>query len=304
MGTTPVHVPDGVYSIINPAHDLVVNSDNDETKRVTGRTAKVDEAFLQQYWMIKSIGEDIYTIRNIQTGEYLYLSSPDDKTPVTLAAHVEDNSRGVWRIVKKEGVLTENELGTVALQNEHAHEVHIHSGFLDLKDGGNEQGTIIQGYQDNQGIAQDWTLQLHSIRSSGVAEIVLTDAALSKTKLFNLLPKTTYLQIPGEMFQYIRDHSESFKALRPKKGVFGGDAIAIAYKDLCNQWASKHIEVDGLTLLMGIAFNTDPAPGGPAQSAKFGYWILSKDVKRVQWINGDTFKVLGNVGGMFDAAIY
>jgi len=293
MAPTLVKVPDGVYTILNPSN-LFLNADPlVKTQEVTGRGVKTDAGFLQQYFWITKVGEH-YKIANIRTGEFLYLPKHNDETPLTTVREVNNDLKGLWRIVKKEGAGP----GKIAFQNAGAYKGHENSGYIDLKDASAKEGTVIQGYQSHQSVAQDWIIKLHSINAAGVVEVAANEKALKEAKILNLLPGTTYLQIPGEMYEAISKEFADSLIQETKRGIFDADAQAIAYKNVCNKWALQNIRTEGLTVFLGIAFNTDPA------SADFGYWILLSEFKGVEWVNTGDYRAEGIVNVTFNSTIY
>ncbi|KAG8888088.1 hypothetical protein FRB98_008425 [Tulasnella sp. 332] len=246
-------LPIGIYCLQNLKANASFMNLTDGGELVQAHTIQQGEEFRNQYWFIKMTSEKgVYTLRNIGTGRYLEVDGGSPQPGALVYCRpIKDESKvptkQKWKMWAKEGRWRSN-----------------------------KENATIQSWYKNPDDAQRWRVIPRSQTADEIKDLIKTYPLVKAAT--NALPE--YVWVGGPILTYApRGRPGERTIFDMRDGVYDRDAIAFAYKNAVNNWARKHLQLDGYFVLCGLAFGS---AHGDTSSA---VWLLSQDLKGIQYFD-------------------
>ncbi|KAG8849982.1 hypothetical protein FRB96_000587 [Tulasnella sp. 330] len=224
----------------------------------------------------------IYCLQNLKANaSFMNLTDGGELVQAHTIQQGEEFRNQYWfiKMTSEKGVYTLRNIGT--------------GRYLEVDGGSNKENATIQSWYKNPDDAQRWRVIPRSQTADEIKDLIKTYPLVKAAT--NALPEYVYLHMPREVFQNIWTYNSTppepcgcpKDACRPgertifdmRDGVYDRDAIAFAYKNAVNNWARKHLQLDGYFVLCGLAFGS---AHGDTSSA---VWLLSQDLKGIQYFD-------------------
>ncbi|KAG8882065.1 hypothetical protein FRB97_008735 [Tulasnella sp. 331] len=207
----------------------------------------------------------IYCLQNLKANaSFMNLTDGGELVQAHTIQQGEEFRNQYWfiKMTSEKGVYTLRNIGT--------------GKYLEVDGGSNKENATIQSWYKNPDDAQRWRVIPRSQTADEIKDLIKTYPLVKAAT--NALPE--YVWVGGPILTYApRGRPGERTIFDMRDGVYDRDAIAFAYKNAVNNWARKHLQLDGYFVLCGLAFGS---AHGDTSSA---VWLLSQDLKGIQYFD-------------------